>query len=304
MVGYRGITPILLLFVQIQFAALVGAQQGGTPQYSLVFNIPRPDPAKLTTEISVSINADLPGGEGFTFLALPFSLRDADRILIEPGSDANLVLYGDLPSPQRLSVVVIRLAAAPTKVNLSVRAARLLLSDASQAESGRAIVLPISGAFTDARIALPDATLATLTSMRFESDAIDQLSVETIGFRTSRTVPVNGVPQKDIIVYLRGSPPLTVLYYLVFIGGALVGIWTAPRYSLGQKSATILAFLSIAGLLGWLASFFGLLTPEQRTYDMTTVSLMGIVCGGLAGLTAYALFTLWRHHALRTPAPS
>ena len=88
----------------------------------------------------------------------------------------------------------------------------------------------------------------------------------------------------DIFVFLGGTQNQYVLYIVLGIMGILFGYFAAPKIMPVPSRAKWSLLISVIGMGIIVGIFFGLLTPEQRFTDTTTIVTIGTALGLLTGL--------------------
>lgn len=278
------IFPFLSLFC----ASLCFAEVSIIGEYNIQFNLGNFDLSSNVILSDVALSINLPKGEGTVHIPLPISKTPDLKSIIEPNSSNNLVLLGILRPNTQYTVIQISLLEVPSNIYILFRNVKLPLQESSRSDSGRSACILLNQAYNEVEAILNN----------FHAPRLNEIFIRTANFQSSEPkAEMCGVyPQKkikidesqktppDIYVFLSMSQNQYFLYIVLGIMGILLGYFAAPKIISTSSKAKWFLLTSVVGLIAIAVVFFGLLSPEQRFADTTTIVTIGTLCGLLLGL--------------------
>jgi hypothetical protein len=142
----------------------------------------------------------------------------------------------------------------------------------------------------------------TLSEVYFQPPTLGETTPPSTAVNgTDRVIhfPVQDMPSSDIVLYLRSATTLYAVYILLGLFGVILGLVGSPK--IPQNRAGLMLLVSLVGFAALVFVAFGVLTPEQRMLDTTTVVTIGTVSGVcMAGIFG-AGHALWAARRAQQP---
>lgn len=279
---------LLTIFFSLFSASICFANVNHTGEYVIQFNFGNCDLSSNVISSDVTLTINLPKGNGSVHIPLPFPKHPAIRSIIEPGSDNNLVLLGFVRPNEQYTVVQVSLLDTPTKVFLSFENVMLPLQESSRSASGKAVLILMNQAYERVGGFLNHFRASQLKEIHIRTTYFQdsEPKAEMTGLDQQRKIRIGESLKSppDVIVFLSGNQNQYSLYFVLGILGVFLGYFAAPKIISTPSKAKWYLLSSIIGMLAIAGIYFGLLPPEQRFTDTTTIVTIGTTLGLLIGL--------------------
>lgn len=101
--------PIILIIIFLYSPVIAAEEVNGIGEYSLFINSVSFMPSQHEMIVDIDLNINLNKGNRFAYIPLPINKSNNFKMIIEPTSDNNLVLFGFLRPTEEFSLCQVKL---------------------------------------------------------------------------------------------------------------------------------------------------------------------------------------------------
>lgn len=271
----------ILLYTPIQHFA-----QNNNGYYKVIITVKDVNVQNEKALADLRYYISLASDSSFTYIPLPFRIKS--NYTIEPTSDNNLVMFGNIRPTDYFGVCQLQNTNSNSNLVITFTDIELELKNSTQPVSSKTISIYFKESELSLRKTIRVNKILPLSEIEIICKDFEDSNpeAEITDNQFSRRISLNTLQQGsfNLLIKIKDKPNQYILYIILGIMGILLGYFAAPKIVTTKKSAILLLSISAILSFGLVFIIFSVLSAEQLTNDTTTIVTIGMVSGLLLGM--------------------